>query len=104
MAARGVEQQVFAAPPHAGDAGAAESDFQVIRHRPAQRALAHGDAAHFLALDVRFDTAAGGFHFGQFRHRISGARCEGESKKTRDFTTTRQPRRRTRSTPRGAPR
>src|SRR5690606_21724065 len=66
------QQQVFAAPLDLLDALPAQQLRQVGGNRPAQHGMPHHDAADAAALQMRLDTAAGGFDFGQFRHTRNG--------------------------------
>ncbi|MOA01797.1 hypothetical protein D3C78_1212200 [compost metagenome] len=67
-AALGLDQQVLGAAADMLDALAGQPHVEVFGNRPAQAALAHDHAGHPVALQMRGDTAAGGFDFGQFGH------------------------------------
>src|SRR5690606_37350623 len=66
-----VQQQVLGAPAHRVDALAREQLHHLARDRPAQVRAAQHHVGDATAFDVRREAAAGGFDFGQFRHRRS---------------------------------
>jgi hypothetical protein len=70
----GSDQQVFPAAPESRDTGTFDLPGELFGYRPAQSRLAHNEACDPLTANVRRDTAAGGFDFGQFRH-ASGLAC-----------------------------
>jgi hypothetical protein len=64
-----IDQQVFGAPAHAGDALTVSGLRDARRYRPTQARLVHSKVLQAPTRDVRLDAAAGGFYFGQFGHR-----------------------------------
>lgn len=64
-----VHQQELGAPRHPRNGGILQPG-HLVRHRPAQLALAQQHAANAPALQVRRDAPARGFDFWQFGHGV----------------------------------
>jgi hypothetical protein len=62
------DQQIFAAPSGGTDPLATQALGQTGWKGPAQTAVTQYDAGNDTAFEMRRDTAAGNFHFRQFRH------------------------------------
>jgi hypothetical protein len=63
-----VEEQVLGATTEGVDGGAWQLRINVCTDWPAQASLAYHNVVDTITDDVRFDSAAACFDFGQFRH------------------------------------
>lgn len=68
-----IHQQVLGPPPHLGDALAGQLARDLRRNRPAQIRPAQRHLADAPSFQMRGQTPAGGFDFGQFGHGETGA-------------------------------
>ncbi|EXF43084.1 hypothetical protein BAY1663_04502 [Pseudomonas sp. BAY1663] len=70
------DQQVLGAPLNRLDTLTGQAHVQILGNRPAQAPVAHDHPVDALAEEMRRDTAAGSFDFGEFGHGESAGWSE----------------------------